>query len=229
MSFRPEARPSPASPSERQSPVSDRYEVGTLSSGSDRFHTSLPDSGPMLIKTFRVVAGPVLALAVLAGCSGPATDERSPDIATLRTAAPGPSAPPSAAARERPVIRPDEGRVEFERYLATWRECLYAEGVPRDGNRKPRPGPVTDAATTKCAHLYPENWMEREARTNPEYVDRLRETAKCLVKKGHQVTVGGDPVSLMYGDNTSANEAYDDEQECQREAFREEVRKYEGG
>ena len=36
--------------------------------------------------------------------------------------------------------------------------------------------------------LYPENWMEREARTNPDYVDRLRETAKCLTGKGHKVT-----------------------------------------
>jgi hypothetical protein len=183
----------------------------------------------MLTKTFRVVAGSVLGLAVLSGCGGPVADDRSPDIATLRTAEPGPSAQPSAAARERPVIRPDEGKEEFERYEAIWKECLYAEGVPRAGGGKPRLGPETDAAAGKCAHLYPENWMEREARTNPEYVDRLRDTAKCLQKKGHEVTVGGDPVSLLYGDNTSANEAYDDEQGCQREAFRQDLKKYGDG
>jgi hypothetical protein len=36
-------------------------------------------------------------------------------------------------------------------------------------------------------------------------------------------------VALRYGDNTSANRAYDDEQECQREAFRQDLKKYEGG
>jgi hypothetical protein len=178
---------------------------------------------------FRAVAGSVLGLAVLTGCSGPATDERPPDIATLRTAAPTAAAPPSTAARERPVIRPDEGKEEFERYVEVWKECLFAGGVPRVAKGdKPRIAEHPEA-TAKCEHLYPENWMEREARTNPEYTDRLRDTAKCLKERGHDVTVGGDPVALMYGDNTSANRAYDDEQECQREAFRQDLKKYEGG
>jgi hypothetical protein len=183
----------------------------------------------MLTTTFRAVAGSVLGLAVLAGCGGPAADEQRPDIATLRTAAPPPNAPPSTIARERPVIRPDEGKAEFERYVAVWEECLNAQGVPRASKGKRTGGAGYEAAAAKCAHLYPENWMEREARTNPEYADRLRETAKCLKEKGHEVTVGGDPVALMYGDNTSANRAYDDEQECQREAFRQDLKKYEGG
>jgi hypothetical protein len=183
----------------------------------------------MLTTTFRAVAGSVLMLAVLAGCGGPAADAQSPDIATLRTAAPASSAPSSAAARERPVVRPDEGKEEFERYVAVWEECLYAHGVPRVSKGKPPIGSEHDAAVAKCGHLYPENWMEREARTNPDYTDRLRETAKCLKERGHEVTVGGDPVALMYGDNTSANKAYDDEQECQRAAFRQDIRKYEGG
>ncbi|WP_212989515.1 hypothetical protein [Actinoplanes auranticolor] len=177
----------------------------------------------------RAVAGSVLTVAVLTGCSGPAADEQRPDIATLRTAEPASAAPPSPAGRERPVIRPDEGREEFDRYVAVWQECLFGRGVPRvpKGDKPQLDGHET--ATAECEHLYPENWMEREARTNPEYTDRLRDTAKCLKAKGHEVTVGGDPVALMYGDNTSANKAYDDEQECQRTAFREDIKKYDGG
>lgn len=173
----------------------------------------------------------VLSLGVLAGCGEPAGDEQRPDVATFQTG-PAPAVPPSSAApRERPVIRPDEGKEEFERYVAVWGNCLTAEGIPPAAEGAKRPGLTDDAkgraAAEKCAHLYPENWMEREARTNPEYQDRLRETARCLVGKGHKVTVGGDPVALMYGDNTSANKAYDDEQDCQRQAFREDLKKYE--
>ena len=54
------------------------------------------------------------------------------------------------------------------------------------------------------------------------------EGAAVLKERGHEVTVGGDPVAIMYGDNTSANEAYDDEQECQREAFKDSLKKYAG-
>ena len=181
----------------------------------------------MLTKPFRAVAGAVLSLAVLAGCSGPA-DEQRPDIATLQTAAPPSAGSPSTAARERPVVRPDEGKEEFERYVAVWEECLYAQGVPRSSKRKRPSLAGHEAATAKCADRYPETWMEREARTNPEYTDRLRETAKCLKERGYEVTVGGDPVSLLYGDNTNANKAYDDEQECERTAFRPDIKKYEG-
>ena len=178
---------------------------------------------------FHAVAGSVLTVSALAGCGGPATDEKRPDIATLRTADPASAAPPSTAVRERPVVRPDEGKEEFERYVAVWQECLFSHGVPRVPKGSKAAIADHEAATAQCEHLYPENWMEREARTNPEYVDRLRDTAKCLKKKGHEVTVGGDPVALMYGDNTSANKAYDDEQECQRNAFRQDIKKYEGG
>jgi hypothetical protein len=68
--------------------------------------------------------------------------------------------------------------------------------------------------------------MDRERRTNPEFTDLLRKVAQCLVNKGHDVTVGGDPVAIMYRNNTSANEAYDDEQECQRQVFKDSIEKY---
>ena len=181
----------------------------------------------MRTKAFRAVAGSVLSLALLAGCTAPAADEQRPNIATLRSAAPASAAQPSPTAQERPVIRPDDGKEVQERYYAIWLECMYTNGVPRT-QAKPS-GARAEAAQPKCKHLYPEYWMEREARTNPEYVDRLRETAKCLKNRGHDVTVGGSPVSIMYGDNTSANKAYDDEQECEQVAFREEIKKYGGG
>ncbi len=181
----------------------------------------------MRTTTFHAVAGSVLSVAVLAGCTGPAADEQRPDIATLRTAEPASAAPHLTAARERPVVRPDEGPEVFDRYIAVWKECLYAQGVPRTEGKPV--GAKAEAARPKCEHLYPENWREREARTNPEYVDRLRDTAKCLKDRGHDVTVGGSPVSIMYGDNTSANKADDDLQECEQAAFRQEIKKYEGG
>ncbi|MCA2214101.1 hypothetical protein [Jidongwangia harbinensis] len=182
----------------------------------------------MRIKILGAMAGTVLSLALLAGCSDEPTEKKNTDVATLQTASPTSAAPPSAEPRERPVVRPDEGKEEFERYVEVWAKCLRDEGATKDSGLKPR---IRDdakgkAAMKKCDHLYPENWMEREARTNPDYVDRLRDTAKCLKGKGHKVTVGGDPVALMYGDNTSANEAYDDEQECQRVAFKESVERY---
>jgi hypothetical protein len=171
----------------------------------------------------RAVAGSLLSLAVLAGCTGPKADDKSPDIATLRTAEPASAAPPSPAARERPVIRPDEdSRAAWERYMAVWLECMQANGIPPEQAKG-------KAAEPKCQHLYPEHWMEREARTNPEYLDRLRDTAKCLKDRGHDVTVGGSPVSIMYGDNASANKADADLQECEKVVFRGEIKKYEGG
>ena len=39
--------------------------------------------------------------------------------------------------------------------------------------------------------------------------------------------IGRSPqLSSLYGDNTSANKAYDDEQVCLRQAFRESLKKY---
>jgi hypothetical protein len=175
------------------------------------------------------LAAVVLSVCLLSACSEPEKNEA--DIATLRTAAPASVAPSAAGAPERPVVRPDDGPAEFDRYVEVWGACLRREGATTDTGIKPRirQDAKGKAAARKCEHLYPETWMEREARTNPDYVDLLRVTAECLKSRGHDVTVGGDPTAIMYGDNTSANKAYDDEQECQREAFRESIEKYRGG
>ena len=182
----------------------------------------------MSIRNPFAVAAALLCLSAVAACSEP-TPSRETGVATLNSAGPAPAA--SKGVPERPVMRPDDGPEEFDRHVAIFTQCLRDEGASVGSGTKPRTGddPKSKAAAEKCAHLYPETWMEREARTNPRYVDLLRVTAKCLKERGHEVTVGGDPVAVMYGDNTSANKAYDDEQECQREAFKDSIQKYAGG
>ena len=168
--------------------------------------------------------GSVVTLYLVAGCTGA---QDAPEVATLRSAAPPPASSPAAA--ERPFVRPDQGAADFDRYVDVFYRCLIDEGVKVIGTgvkREIKEDARTAAAKRKCDILYPETWMEHERRTNPEFTDLLRETAKCLKEHGHDVTVGGDPISLRYGDNTSANQAYDDEQACQREAFHESVERY---
>ncbi|BCJ50621.1 hypothetical protein Asp14428_20960 [Actinoplanes sp. NBRC 14428] len=129
------------------------------------------------------------------------------------------------------MVRPDEGGDVFDRYVEVFNKCLNGEGVA--GPKQDRPDlkkyERNKEAARKCDHLYPETWMERERRTNPEFADLLRETARCLVDRGHKVTVGGDPIAIRYEDNAGANKAYEDEQDCQRKAFRESVENYRKG
>ena len=168
----------------------------------------------MRVKTGGVVAG---VLLVLAGCGSGPSERARPEIATLRSAAPS----SAAASPERPLIRPGEGREEFDRYVAVYDQCLRDHGAKAVHGGKAEWGSDAqrEAATGACGHLYPELWIERERRTNPEFGDLLRAEAKCLKDRGHDVKVGGDPESLLYGDNTSANQAYDDQQECERQVF----------
>jgi len=176
----------------------------------------------MRIRTISVVAGVIL----LSGCSATSGPSPDPEVATLQSA--GPSAAPSATPRERPVVGPDEGAEEFDRYVAVYADCLRDNGVAVADGAKPSiaEGPKGEAAKKKCEHLYPETWMDRERRTDPEFEDRLRDTARCLKGKGHDVTVGGDPVSIRYADNASANRAYDDQVACEKEAFKATLKKY---
>jgi hypothetical protein len=180
------------------------------------------------IRTLCAVAGATLLVHLLSGCGEPAGTDKAgnetPAVATLQSATP--SSAPSSAARERPVIGPDDGRQEYDRYMAVHRKCLGELGIVVRGHDKPDIKPEDEEAAKKCDILIPEHWEERERRIDPEFVDRLRETATCLRGKGHDVTVGGDPVSIMYGDNTGANEAYDDLQVCQKQVFRESLKKY---
>jgi hypothetical protein len=105
--------------------------------------------------------------------------------------------------------------------VAVYDECLRGHGAKgvSGGKAEWASDAQREAATGACGHLYPELWIERERRTNPEFADLLRAEAACIKAKGHDVKVGGDPVSLVYPDNAAANKAYDDQSECERKAF----------
>ncbi|MEV6632610.1 hypothetical protein AB0M54_17855 [Actinoplanes sp. NPDC051470] len=181
----------------------------------------------MRIRTLCAVAAATLLIPLLAGCGEPAGNE-TPAVATLRSA-PAASASAPAAQRERPVLGPDDGKAEYDRYMVAHRKCLTDLGVTvPDDHEKPRIRPEVRAAAEKCDLLVPETWQDRERRIDPQYEDRLRETAQCLRAKGHNVTVGGDPVSILYGDGTGANQAYDDLQACEKQVFKESLKKYRG-
>ena len=102
------------------------------------------------------------------------------------------------------MIRPDDPPETYNRLTAVFMTCLEREGIQVQRTKAdPAPKNIDPAklakANEKCGHLEPEYWYTREARTNPRYVDLLHEEAKCLQEKGRDVTVGGDPVSLLYG------------------------------
>lgn len=178
----------------------------------------------MRIRSLCAVAGSTLLIALLVGCGDPAGNE-TPGVASLQSAPASASA--SAAPPERPVLGPDDGKAEYDRYMVAHRKCLTDLGIAvRDDHQKPQIRPEDRKAAEKCDLLIPETWQDRERRIDPQYVDRLRETAQCLRAKGHDVSVGGDPVSIMYGDNTGANKAYDDLRECEKQAFKASLGNY---
>ena len=88
------------------------------------------------------MAGSILLLSVLAGCGEPAATDRS-GVATLQTA--NPAGSPSAATRERPLRRPDDGPEVFDRYVAVYNKCLVDRGAAVSAGAKARIG--TDAAS----------------------------------------------------------------------------------
>jgi hypothetical protein len=177
------------------------------------------------IRILYAVAGATLLIPLFAGCSEPAGNE-TPAVATLQSA-PAPSASASVPQRERPVLGPDDGKAEYDQYMVAHRKCLTDLGIAvGDNHEKPQIGPGDREAAKKCDLLVPETWQDRERRIDPEYVDRLRETAQCLRAKGFDVNVGGDPVSILYGDNAGANEAYDDLQKCEKQVFKESLKNY---
>jgi len=174
-----------------------------------------------------VAAGSILSVLLLAGC-GESAPADSSDVATLQTANPAAAAAASADSQEHPLRRPDDGPEVFDRYVQIYNKCVVDKGGTLTQGAKPEIGSdaKSKAASAECWHLYPENWLDREKRTNPEYADLLRTAGACVKAKGHDVTVGGDPLAIMYDNNTSANKAYDDEQECLRTAFQASVAKY---
>ena len=178
----------------------------------------------MRTKILYAVAGATLLVPLLVGCDETSGNE-TPAVATLQSAPAAPASTP-VAQRERPVLGPDDGKAEYDQYMVAHRKCLTELGIAvGDDHEKPQIRPEDREAAKKCDLLIPETWQDRERRIDPEYVDRLRETAQCLRAMGFDVTVGGDPVSIMYGDNAGANEAYDDLQRCEKQVFKESIRK----
>jgi len=177
-----------------------------------------------------VAVGSILSVLLLAGC-GESTPAGSSDVASLQTANPAAAASASADSQEHPLRRPDDGPEVFERYVQVYFKCVVDKGGTVTQGEKPDVGgdAKSKAASAECWHLYPEDWLDRERRTNPEYADLLRAAGACVKAKGYHVTVGGDPLAIMYDNNADANKAYDDEQECLRTAFQASVAKYNKG
>lgn len=181
----------------------------------------------------RTYAGALVAVAVtvvVTGCCDSA-DPTKPQIATLRSAdAPAAS---TAAAQERPLIRPDATEADIKALEQTYFACLAAAGAPvaksengeygkpaGDGWKDKRLGPASKA----CAAKEPESWFDRERRVNPEFVDRLREVVKCVKDKGFKARLDGDPPRVRYSDTAEFMRAGDAESECQDEAFRSRIK-----
>ncbi|MEV6633657.1 hypothetical protein AB0M54_23190 [Actinoplanes sp. NPDC051470] len=177
------------------------------------------------------MAGLALGLQLLTtGCDASA-DTAAPEVATLQTASAATSAVPSPVTQERPLIRPDDDPATVDRLTEVWTACLIRQGIPITPQR-----PKVDLSDERyrdkakaCESKLPEPWLDRERRTNPHFEDLMRAEVKCLKDKGYDVTLGGDPLYPMYaGGPSESNRAFEDEQECQRQAFQESIEKYKG-
>jgi hypothetical protein len=170
----------------------------------------------------KLILATTLATLVLAGCASPAPEDRP--VATLKSAAPSIAA---SKAPERPVYPIDNDPEVSNRIGLPYWKCLKAQGVPMDsvtadGLGKPtvdRNDPEHRAGFDKCANLEPEFWIDREARTNPEYADYLRVAVKCLTAKGYKAYLRTDPVEIGYSNRGEEVRAIDDRDRCLLEAF----------
>ena len=167
----------------------------------------------------------ICAAAMILTLASCAEADKSPEVATLRSASPAKSAVPK---HERPVIPADGGMDAYAKYAEIWGACLNQEGVPGDGKPEGSPSdPRYKAAFEKCADKEPEFWIDREARTNPEYADHLRVAVKCLKEKGYHAGLsGGTPPEITYSSNGERIDAINDRDQCLREAFADRLKLY---
>ncbi|MDP9799452.1 hypothetical protein J2S43_007964 [Catenuloplanes nepalensis] len=128
----------------------------------------------------RFTTGVALVL-LLAACGAPPSSSSSSDddVVSLAT---GPA--PSAAAPERPLLRPDATQEEEDRLLNTYYACLKEHGVDITQRGSDATAQNWDAASAACAHLEPEALWERAERTDPHYADRLRDWVTCIRAHG---------------------------------------------
>jgi hypothetical protein len=167
----------------------------------------------------------VLLLA-LGGCGG-GDDKADPGVATLRSESPAAGRPSPSPAQQRPVLRPDMSDAEVIALENAWTRCLGDHGVPLqpavpDAVVKPTVDltlPQYKAATQACAVKEPEDWRDVEARTDPQYADRLRVEVQCLKDKGIKAELRGQPPHIVFVDDRQVARALDLTPECEKKAF----------
>jgi hypothetical protein len=131
---------------------------------------------------------PLAALALLAGCSQPASSENGPEVATVASAGPTVAASPSAA--ERPLVRSDMSADEKQRLFDVWQRCLVDNsGADLDTQKRlsdggaglpPEQKERYDKAVALCASKEPEQVWQRAKRLDPQYGDKLRDWVTCI-------------------------------------------------
>jgi hypothetical protein len=184
-------------------------------------------------------AGVLLAVSMLAfgGCSAAGGGRTDSKVATLQTGQAAASASAPSADDARPLVRPDMSGADIVALYNLRGKCLIAHGVPThlDGsgaekliksNEGTSGDPKYQAAFGACANLIPETWMDREARTDPEYPDLMYKVQKCVEAKGFPVTLQGDPLELHYSSGEENVRAGDTEVGCVETAFAAQMKKY---
>jgi hypothetical protein len=115
-----------------------------------------------------------------------------------------------------------------------WTHCLAGHGVPV---RTAGPGqldkPTVDttlpqykAAVNACAAIEPEDWRAVEARTDPQYADRMRAEAQCLTDKGIKVSLQGQPPQLAFTDDRQVPRALELTPQCEHQAFGDVLKRF---
>lgn len=169
-----------------------------------------------------------LTLLAVAGCGHPAKPA-APEVATVRSATASRSAPANLDDL-RPLVRPDMTGDEEQQLWTTWGQCLYDHGVPVTPAKANDPDLLKQAqyapAVSACASKKPENWQDRDARTDPEYDDHFRAEVTCIRGHGIKLDTGADGHQLIVTDDRQVGDASGVIQTCERQAFSAAIKTY---
>jgi hypothetical protein len=151
-----------------------------------------------------VLAVTTVLITSCAGGQSNSGDAGEPSVASVaRPAGTGAAgtgaATPTAAVNvddQRPLVRVDATEEERTRLFKTWEKCLVKEGgdeyigqgklIAAKGGLKPD---TTDAAQVACAAQQPEDYEQREQRTDPSaFKEHNLQMYKCAKAKGYQLT-----------------------------------------
>jgi hypothetical protein len=188
----------------------------------------------MLLAAAAVVGGLVLPVA---GC-GNHTTATQPGVATLRSAAPSAARVSANGSNDpRPVMRPDISDAEIIALQNAWAGCLADHGVPATpltnagAERKTTVDlslPKYATARAACADKEPEDWRDVEARTDPQYADRLRAELQCLVDQGIKGELRGDPPQIVFTDDRQVSRGLELSPACEQKAFGDVMKAFNG-